>query len=267
MGKKSPPPPDYKPVAAASQESAKLGLELGREQLAENRRQFEETQQISRPIINSQARLQDQAYEQGTSNFETFRNEGRPLQELLRDEAQDIKNPNSTRLEEEAANDAISDSRAGTTQQQNQFFRQGARYGYSPQQLATKGGTANALNAATQVSAANAGRSGASDKYYGRLGDVFNTYAGLGSSAPAFYQAGTQAGSSAIANRNQTAATYLNGINAGNSTIQTGQSQRLGGLGSVLSNQTSASNSASASNGAATGAAIGGVVTIAAAFI
>ena len=56
---------DYTPVANASAEAAEIAAQLGREQLAEARRQYDENMAIARPIVDAQARLMDKAYEQG----------------------------------------------------------------------------------------------------------------------------------------------------------------------------------------------------------
>ncbi len=80
-----PPPPDYTSVANASKEAAKIAAQLGREQLAEARRQYDTNIAIARPIVDAQARLMGQAYEQGNETFNNFRTEGRPLQQSMRD--------------------------------------------------------------------------------------------------------------------------------------------------------------------------------------
>lgn len=165
---------------------------------------------------------------------------------------------------DEAAGTAIADARSGTTQQQNQLIRQGLRYGWSPAKIASMGTSAAMGNARTMVSAANQARTQADAKRTAKLGDVYNTYAGLGSNAPAFYQAGTQAGNSAVNNQNQTSAQYINGMSSGNQTIMQGQGIRAQGLGSVLSSQSAMGSVGGTDN---TGAVIGGVASIAAAFI
>ena len=84
LGGDAPPPPDYTPVANASKEAAEISAQLGRDQLAESRRQYDQNIQISRPIVDAQKRNMDLAYEQGNYNFENFKTEGRPLQQAMR---------------------------------------------------------------------------------------------------------------------------------------------------------------------------------------
>lgn len=234
--------PDYSPVAAASAQAAQISDALGREQIAEAKRQYDLTRETTLPIIEAQKKLMEQSYQQGVQNYNTFQNEGRPIQQLLRDEALGVTSAIKQRQMNEASAQAIADSRQGTTQQMNQLIRQGARYGWSPAKLASLGTSAAVAGAQSQVASSNAARTQAGDKFYGKLGDVYNTYAGLGSSAPTFYQAGTTAGNSAAGTQQQNAAGYLNGLNAGTNTIQQGLGMQLSGLGNVLSSQTSYAN-------------------------
>lgn len=245
MGGDSPPPPDYTPVANASKEAAEISAQLGREQLDESRRQYEQNIEIARPIVDAQKRNMDQAYEQGAANYESFKAEGRPLQQLMRDEAMGVTSPTKQRLMDEAAATAIADARAGTTQQMNQLIRQGARYGWSPAKIAATGTSAAMMGASSQVAAANASRNQAGDKYYGRLGDVYNTYAGLGSSAPSFYSAGTNSGNSAVTNQMAPGGAMMAGMNAGASTTMNGRQIAMTGLTGVLNSQTNYANALS----------------------
>jgi len=234
--------PDYSSLANASTQAAAISDALGREQIAEAKRQYDLTREQTQPIIDAQKRLMEQSYQQGNENFNTFKSEGRPIQQLLRDEALGVTSAIKQRQMNEASSQAIADARQGTTQQMNQLIRQGARYGFSGAKLAQMGTSAAMTGAQSQVAASNAARTQAGDKYYGKLGDVYNTYAGLGSSAPTFYQAGTSAGNSAAGTQQQTAASYLNGIAQGTNTITSGLGMQLSGLGNVLNSQTSFAN-------------------------
>lgn len=144
----------------------------------------------------------------------------------------------------EAADTALADSRVGSTQQQNQLMRQAARYGWAPEKLAAMEGVLAVGNTQNQVAAANAARTQADAKRTAKLGDVYNTYAGAMSSAPNFYNAGTNAANSANSSQLGMSGQYINGMNAGNSTIMQGQGMKVSGLGSVLNAQTSAYNAA-----------------------
>lgn len=235
----SPPPPDYSPVASASVEAAQISRELGQQQLAESKRQYDQNYESLKPIVDGQVALQQQAYEQGNKNYEALDKEGRPIQKQMADYAMGAGLSDAhQRQVDEAADLALADARSGTTQQQNQLIRQGLRYGWSPEKLATLGGNSAVTGAQGQVAAANAARTQAKDKIWAKMGDVYNTYAGLGSSAPAFYNAGSAAGGTASNVALGTSGQYLNGMSAGNNTIMSGQGLKLSGLGSVMNAQT-----------------------------
>ena len=86
MGKKkSPPPPDYSAVQKQSAEAQRVANELGRAQLDENKRQFEETKAISQPIIEKQTALLDQAKLQGDEYFKNFQS-GQAISNALKDQ-------------------------------------------------------------------------------------------------------------------------------------------------------------------------------------
>lgn len=257
--------PDYSSLANASTQAAAISDALGREQIAEAKRQYDLTREQTLPIIEAQRKAMEQSYQQGAENYNTFKTEGRPIQQMLRDEALGVTSAIKQRQMNEASSQAIADARQGTTQQMNQLIRQGARYGWSPAKLASMGTSAAVAGAQSQVASSNAARTQAGDKYYGKLGDVYNTYTGLGSSAPTFYQAGTSAGSAAAGTQQQTAAGYLNGIAQGTNTITSGLGMQLSGLGNVLNSQTSFANSqnqmyaAMAGSGDTLGSIMGGM--------
>lgn len=231
--------PDYTPMANASAEAAKLGADLGREQLAENKRQYDNNMEIARPIIDAQGKQMQLAYDQGKSSFDAYEKEGRPLQQALRDDAMGIVSPTQQRLMDEAADKAVADSRMGTTQQMGQLARTGMRYGWSPERMASAGTTVANQNAQATVAAANGARTQASNTFRAKLGDTFNTYTGMASNAPAFYSAGTNSGNSAVSNATGVSGQFMNGMSAGNNTIMSGKSTQIGGLGSILNSQTS----------------------------
>lgn len=90
-GDDPPPPPDYTPVAAASAEAAKISAELGREQLAETRRQYDINRAVSDKVVNAQLGLMDQTKRQGDDYYEYMRANQRPVEsELNRLSMQDV---------------------------------------------------------------------------------------------------------------------------------------------------------------------------------
>ncbi len=82
LGSDPAPPPDYKPVADASKEAAEIGAQLGRDQLAEARRQYDQNMATARPVIDAQTEIMRQTAEQGKDYYEygkTFR----PLEQQM----------------------------------------------------------------------------------------------------------------------------------------------------------------------------------------
>jgi hypothetical protein len=264
----SAPAPDYRPMAEASKEAAEIGAALGREQLAENKRQFEVNQSVLKPVLDESVKTQQLANKQGEENYNRLTTEGRPIQDQMKTIAMggDYNDAQKAK-QEEAAGAAIADSRTGSNQQVNQLIRQGLRYGWSPAKLAAMGGSAATASAQNQVASANAARTQKQTQQWGQMGDTYNTYAGLGSQAPAFYNAGTSAGNSASGTQLGMSGQYMQGIGQGNGTIMQGQGMKVQGLGSILNSQTSMYNASQNQGDGGFGAMIGAGGSIAAAMI
>lgn len=81
-GKDAPAAPDYTPMATASKEAAEIGAQLGREQLAENRRQYEQNMAVAKPVVDRQSALMDQTKAQGDDYF-NYMKEYRPLERTM----------------------------------------------------------------------------------------------------------------------------------------------------------------------------------------
>ena len=230
---------DYTPVANASAEAAEIAAQLGREQLAEARRQYDENMAIARPIVDAQARLMDQAYEQGNETFNNFRTEGRPLQQAMRDIAMGRLTPEvSAQAEAEAAR-AGADVQAQLSSQRAATTRSMQRMGINPNsgRMAAMQGQMDVAAAAARAGAMNTARNASVDRSYARMGDVLNTYSGMASQAPTFYQTGTQAGNSAVNNQMAPGGAYMGAMqNAGSIQMQ-GRELQLRGLSSILDAQ------------------------------
>lgn len=86
-GGKDSDPPDYTPVAQASAEAARIGAELGREQLAESRRQYDNAMEVTRPVVQQQLQMAQQQQAQGNDYFNYNRQMSRPVENQLNYEA------------------------------------------------------------------------------------------------------------------------------------------------------------------------------------
>lgn len=86
-GGDSPSPPDYGPIAAASKESAEIAAALGREQLAEGKRQYDLNRAAALPIVDAQTRIMNETARQGADYFEYMKTQQRPVESALNYEA------------------------------------------------------------------------------------------------------------------------------------------------------------------------------------
>lgn len=253
----SPDAPDYTPMAQASKEAAEIGAALGREQLSENKRQYDENMAVARPIIDAQKAIMDQSLEQGTDHYEYMKSRQRPVEDALNAEAMAA----GTEFEQQrAAAQAEADSMRGFTKSANLIARQGIRYGMSPTAMSEAGKEMSATQASNIAGATSAAREKEKTMGYAKKLDVSGLYRGLPGASTAAYSAATTAGNSAVANQNQTSAQFLNGMAAGTGTIMQGQQQRMSGLGSILNSQTSVFNgqlNASANEAAGFGSMLG----------
>lgn len=74
--------PDYSPVANASKESAEVMAALGREQIAEAKRQYDQNLAVSQPVVNAQLELMRQGIQQG-NDYAEYGKTFRPLEQQM----------------------------------------------------------------------------------------------------------------------------------------------------------------------------------------
>ena len=82
-GKGGAKAPDYTAVAQASEKAAAIGAELGREQLAESQRQYDNNMAVAAPIVAAQAGLSNQTIAQGNDYFNYMKSYSRPVEQSL----------------------------------------------------------------------------------------------------------------------------------------------------------------------------------------
>lgn len=282
MGKgSSPPPPDYTPVAAASEESARLGTELGREQLAETRRQYDLSRAISDPVVQAQLATMAQTQAQGQDYYDYMRQMQRPVEGALTTQAmgpdvsaaslaeRGLMTGGAAALQADPrygqdiafqAGQAGADQMSGYTRALNIAARQGMRYGFDPAKLAAQaeqqaGGQSSAIAAAmnrarTQATEQARGLVGSGRNLrlqdenlgWGRRMDVAGLYRGLPGASQGAYQTGISAGQAATGAQMAPGQALLGGMAQGAGMQQTGQAQRMQGLSGVLGSQASAYN-------------------------
>lgn len=245
-GDSAPPPPDYTPMANASAEAARVGAELGREQLAESRRQYDRNMEVAEPVIQAQLGLMNQTKQQGDDYYDYMKGTFRPLERGMVAKA-DYEGSDA-RLED-AASQAAADVRRGQTQQANMMVRQGLRYGYSPARLAAMAGKMAGANSSAVAGAMTGARNNQRNVGWARQMDA----AGLGRNLPGAsqgaYGLALNSGNSAVANSMQPGNALLSGMAMGAGTQMAGQGQRIQGLSGILNSQTSMYNSAQSQPG------------------
>lgn len=211
MGKSSaPPPPDYAPMQAASDRAAELGLQLGQEQLAESRRQYDLNRATAEPVVQAQLAAMNQTNAQGKDYYDYMVANQRPVEASLNQRAMNVDTGTQAAqrqqildmVNQNAAQDvterglitggnkgiydarrddiewgvgnAAADTRAGLTNQANMMVRQGLRYGYSPQRLAQMAGGQATANASSLAANMNAARQGGIEQQRGLMGMGYN---------------------------------------------------------------------------------------------
>lgn len=250
MGGDSPPPPDYAPVAAASEESARIGAELGREQLAEGKRQYDLNAAVAKPVVDAQLEVMRQGVAQGNDYYDYMKTQQRPVEQALNTEAM---NAGSTQLQSEAADRAVADVRQGTTASQNQLLRQGLRYGWSPAKMASMGTAGAASQGLAEASAANGAREKERNLGFAKKLDVAGLYRGLPGASTGAYNSAVGAGNSAVTNNGAGGAAYLGAMGQGANTTMQGRQIAMQGTTGVLNAQGNYANSVAQSGGSGLG--------------
>ena len=260
MGKSSPPPPDYGPMAAATEKAAELGFELGNKQLALSARQYDETkpylQDIAEQQLGAARQQQEQAQEYYDYSQETFR----PVEQALVNQATEF---NTEAYREKQASRAAADLGVAydVTRQSNE--RSMAAMGVNPNSGRFQGlaRTSQLGLAAQRASAMTGARNQAEAMGYARQLEVTGLGRGLAGAASSAYGGALNAGNSAGVNYTSAGQNQIANNASGIGIIQKGQAQQMQGLGNILSSQTNAYINGGQTSGV--GAAIGGIAGIA----
>lgn len=238
-GGDEPAAPDYTPMANATTQAAMISDALGREQIAEAKRQFDANMEVAKPIIAKQGTLMDQAISQGDDYYQYMVSKQRPVEDALNAEAMTGQQDAATKaVMQEAADKAIADSRSGTTQQMNQLVRQGVRYGFSPERMASMGTSAALAGAQQQVAGSNAARTQAKAESWAKKMDVAGLYRGLAGASQGAYSVANQSGNSAVQNQLAPSDSYMNQVAKGTGTVLAGQQMKIQGEGNILNAKT-----------------------------
>ena len=265
MGKNTVQAPDYAPLAEASAEAARIQSELGREQLAFARDQYERTAPMLESIANQQMQAQAEQMDQARDYYNYQRDVFRPLERSIVQAAQDF---NTEAYREQLASQAAADAgRAfGISQQQNQ--RAMAAMGITPNsgRFAGMQQAAGLQQAATRAAAMTGTRRQAEQMGYARQLDAAGLGRGLAGASLGAYGGATGAGSAAGQSAQSAGQNFMGNMALGANTIATGQKMNLSGLSNILNNQTKTYINTSGSLLGDIGGALGGAASVYSAF-
>lgn len=239
MGKSSPPPPDYTPLAEASLEAARIQGELGRDQLDFAREQYDRSAPLLEGIANQQMQAQSEQMDQARDYYNYQRDTYRPLEQSIVADAQRF---NTEAYRDQLAGQAAADAgRAfGISQQQNQ--RAMASMGVNPNsgRFAAQQNASGLQQAAMRANAMTGARNQATQMGYARQLDAAGLGRGLAGASLGAYGGASSAGSMAGQNAQSAGQNYMGNMAIGSGTIAAGQNMQIQGLSNVLNNQTSA---------------------------
>ena len=259
MGGKNdaPPPPDYTPVAQASEKAAEYSYELGREQLAWAKSQYASDQQVIGRVVDAALKRQDINDENAASDRERYEGLYQPLEKQAVDEAQSYASPERERYEMGKAGATVAqqfDAQRKAAAQSLEAFGvdpSSTRFaaldaGSHIQQAAAQAGAENQARGQTETmgramrsEAINVGRG-----YPGQIAGTYGTAMQSGGQAANAALAGTASGAATMGTTtqyqglgNQAVGTWGNTLNMGYSNqVQQYQAnqQSSSGLGSLL---------------------------------
>ena len=256
MGKSSPPPPDYTPLANASKEAAQIQAGLGREQLAFAREQYDRSAPIMEQIASQQMAAQEEQMAQARDYYNYQQDTYRPLEQGLVADAQRF---NTEAYRNDLASKAAADAGVAFGQSQAMNQRAMAAMGANPnsgrfagmQQASGLAQAANRANVMTNT------RTQADQMGYARKLDAAGLGRGLAGASAAAYGGATNAGSQAGINAQSAGSNYMLGMGQGAGTIANGQQMQIGGLSTILNTQADMYMNSANANAQMVGAAMG----------
>jgi len=256
MGKSSPPPPDYTPLAEAAAEAARIQAGLGREQLAFAREQYDRSAPLLERVANQQMSAQDEQMSQARDYYNYQKDTYRPLERGLVADAQRF---NTEAYRNDLASKAAADAGVAFGQSQAMNQRAMAAMGANPNsgRFAGMQQASGLAQAATRANAMTGARTQADQMGYARKLDAAGLGRGLAGASSAAYGGATNAGSQAGINAQSAGSNYMLGMGQGAGTIANGQQMQLGGLGNILNAQADMYMNSANANAQLIGGALG----------
>lgn len=208
MGKSSAPrPPDYTPIAQADARAAERQFQLGEEQLQWGRDQFNTVWPYAQRYMNAQAGATEAEQRAAAESQQMYNSTYKPIESRFAGQVRDYGTParadqNAGRSMADVAN-TFDASRKAATDQLESFGIDPSQTRFGALDLSARISKAAAMAAAGTQSRLNTEATGLSLE-----GEAINIGRGYPGAIANSYKTATDAGSS--------------GINAGNSTVQTG---------------------------------------------
>jgi hypothetical protein len=246
--KKDSEAPDYKPVAEASEEAARIMAELGYAQLDFAKEQYEEVKPFVTDIAETQVEQMRETNRQGSEYYDFLAQTFRPVESSI---AADAMSFDTEAKADQLAADAGANIERQAAIGDQVLARDLARMGVNPNSGKYVGSkrSAELMTAAQKADAQNDARTQADMMGRAVKLDAAGIGRGLPGASVAAYGAATAAGNSASNNIQTPGAAYQNAMAAGASTIGAGQSMKVQGLSNVLSAETSYLNNQNNSSG------------------
>lgn len=264
--KKDQAAPDYAPMAEASEESARLAAELGREQLDFARQQYDDAKPFYEDIVNQQMDIADKTSAQGDEYYNYLKDTFRPVEQGLVDDANSFS---TEAYREQEATKAAADAGTAFSNTQESNARALTSMGVNPNSGRFSGtANRNALaGAALRTGAMNGAREKAEAVGYAKRLDAAGLGRNLTGASQGAYGLAVSSGNSAGQNQMVPGAQMQGAMGQSANTTLQGRSLYQSGLSDIMGTQAGLSGDAMAANASGTGAAIGAAGGIAVAVI
>ncbi len=237
MGKHNQPPPDYAPLARATERAAGIQESLGRDQLAFARQQYDEQAPIQRRIANQQIAAQREQLAQARDYYNYQQDTYRPLERGLVRRAQQF---NTSAYQDQLAAKAAADAGVafGQTQAANQRSMRAMGVNPNSGRFAGLQNQSSLALSANRAGAMTSARNSAEQLGYARSLDAAGLGRGLGGLSAGAYSGANSSGALAGQVSQAAGQNYVGNMAAGIGTIAQGHNTQLQGLSNILNNQT-----------------------------
>lgn len=234
-----PKAPDYTPLANASKESAEIMAQLGREQMAEGKRQYDDNKAAMQPILDTQLAIMKDSQAQASDLYNYQKNTFRPMVAGLVKDANEF---NTTAAKEQFASRAVSDMEQAQAGEAAQTDRAMAAMGINPNSGRFAGikRSGEIRSAAARAGAATGARIQADALGTQKRMDAVALGTGLNGFSSDANRTALAAGGGATNTQMAPGQAYMQSLGQGANTIGSGRSFLQNGLGSILNAQTSA---------------------------